>query len=122
MASPFILQNMYDSSLYICQERIWLQIIDLAFSRGFNPVGTRLDYYYELEQVWEEDMPYAEKIFTAIMIHVRCLNWDGCNFKDRENQIVSDDDCSELLYILNDTLPHDLKDFFKKGSFRICSE
>jgi len=122
MASPFILQNIYDSSLYICQERIWLQIIDLAFARGFSPIGTRLDYYYELEQVWEEDVPYSEKIFTAVMTHVRCLNWDRFNFKDRENQIVCDDDCSELLYILNDTLPHDLKDFFKKGSFRICSE
>ncbi len=122
MAAPYILQNMHDNSLYSCQERIWHQIIDIAFQRGFKPVGTQLDYYYELDCVWDEAMTFMEKIFTSIMTHARCLNWNRYNFKDKENQIVCDEDCSELLYILGDILPQDMKDFFQKGSFRICSE
>ncbi|MEJ5362784.1 MAG: hypothetical protein WHV26_12055 [Spirochaetota bacterium] len=122
MAAPYMLQNMYDSSVYLCQERIWHQIIDTAFQRGFQPVGTRLDYYYELDLVWDDETTFMEKIFMSIMTHARCLNWNKYNFKDRENQIVCDEDSSELLYVLQDILPQDLKDFFSKGSFRICSQ
>ncbi len=69
MATPYMLQNMYDSSVYLCQERIWHQIIDTAFQRGFQPVGTRLDYYYELDLVWDAETTFMEKIFMSIMTH-----------------------------------------------------
>lgn len=122
MAAPYMLQNMYDNSVYLCQERIWHQIIDTAFQRGFKPIGTMLDFYHELDIVWDDTMTFMEKIFTSIMTHARCLNWNKYNFKDRENQIVCDEDAAELVYVLQDVLPKDLKDFLGKGSFRICSE
>lgn len=122
MAAPVILHNMHDSSTYRCQERVWHQIIDAAFQRGFQPMGTRLDYYFELDMIWEGGMTYMEKIFASIVTHARCLNWNKNNFKDRENQIICDEDSSELLYLLSDVLPNDFKEFLQKGSFRICSE
>jgi hypothetical protein len=118
----YTLKNTVNGETYRCEDSFWLDIIKKAIESGWLPQGTKLSLENEIESTCDEMYGKMYNLYLVLAAHARCLEWDG-NYTDKENQIVSTEDASnmleELIYL---GINPDFLDFIAKGSFEIGSD
>lgn len=116
------LTNLSTGETYCCTDIFWTDLLKQATASGWQPKGTRLSLEREMEDTLDDAYGRMYNLFLVIAAHARCLEWDG-NYTDKENQIVSQADISnlleELIYIGTDPV---FLDFLEKGPFEIGSD
>jgi len=115
----YILISTNLNSAYFCEDNIWISILELAKSHGWQPKGSRYDISFELDENIADEDDDMMKLFTWVSLNSRFINWDG-NYIEKENQIVTERDAFNLMNSLkNSFIDEKFMEFLMGGSFRI---
>ena len=118
----YILVNIDSGEPFFCEGEGWPSMLASARERGWEPEGTRYDFFRGLEDHFDEGDDEMGRLFTLIQVNDRLLGWDG-NYLDKENQVVTEDDAWNLRSALRLTpVKDDILRFLGKGSFRIAAD
>lgn len=102
-----------------CGEEEWRKALEEAGSLGWSPEGTRFDFQYQVEEIWDGGLDYAWNLLRMVETHMMALGWNG-NYTEKENQIISESDAYELsLYIDSAIVGQELLDLLGEGAVRI---
>jgi hypothetical protein len=114
----YTLISISTNTRFTCSDEFWLSALEAARRSGWEPEGTALDLYDQIDRM-EETQPYFMDMFLLISAHMACLQWDG-NYVEREGQIVSDEDAHYLhLALGGGKSGSEFLDFLQGGKFTI---
>lgn len=104
-----------------CGEEEWRNALDSARERDWEPEGTRIDFQFQVEEVWDDRFDYTWNLKRMLEVHMMAMGWDG-NYTEKENQIISESDAYALYCSLDETLvSRALLELLGGGAVRICA-
>ncbi len=104
-----------------CGEKEWKAALDSARARDWDPEGTRIDFQFQVDEVWDERFDYTWNLKRMLEVHMMATGWDG-NYIEKENQIISESDAYALFCSLDETLvSRALLELLAGGAVRICA-
>lgn len=110
-----------ENEFYSIDDEEWIRVLDEARRGDWAPEGTYLDFEYELDTMWDDMFSYDYRLLLTLTAHMRCLEWNGANYTDTENQIVSDNDAYNMyVALMYSDVDQAFLDFISAGGFRIC--
>jgi len=114
--------NLNENKGYTCSDDMWISILTIAQSNGWEPKGTWYDITFLFDEIIDENDDILETIFNIISINNTRLEWKG-SYTEKSDQIVKQADAENMYRALKMSgINPELIAFIKKGSFRIRSE
>lgn len=117
----YALVNYRTGEIHSCSDGCWKRVIEEAKSNFWDAEGTRIDFYFELENSLDEMYSDDWNMLLMCYAHMKRIGWDG-NYIEKENQLVSETDADGLRRAIMDLdIDPSLPEFLEKGGFRIGS-
>lgn len=120
----YVLENETQRHILTCEKKLWHRAIAAARAAGWEPEGTRYDYTFEVDRVFDPMVDYLYNLWMIFHVNREFHEWDG-GYGEKNNQIVSESDAYYFMKALEKAGGDEyqsLIEFLQGGSFRICGE
>lgn len=118
---PYVFASLDGTRRVECGENEWRKALETARARDWDPEGTRIDFQFQVNEVWDDGFDYTWNLKRMLEVHMMATGWDG-NYTEKENQIISESDAYALYCSLDETLVSPaLLELLGGGAVRICA-